>query len=157
MTNDTMVTVQGWLGNEPQQRQVAGTTVTNFRLACTPRRFHRGRQEWVNGATQWYGVSAWRALGEHCKRSLRRGDPVMVHGRLTQRSYDRDGVEVTVLEIEALGVGHDLTWGVSSFGRTGGIPRRDDQPEKSAEVIEADPWAVSGAQTTEVAEAVGAA
>ena len=85
--------------------------MTNFRLGCTPRRFHRGRQEWVNGPTQWYGVSAWRLLGEHCKRSLHVGDPVIVHGRLNQRSYDRDGVEVTVLEIEAVVVGHDLTRG----------------------------------------------
>ena len=160
MTNDTMVTVQGWIGNEPQQRQVAGTTVTNFRLGCTPRRFHRGRQEWFNGSTQWYGVSAWRVLGEHCKRSLHVGDPVIVHGRLNQRSYDRDGVEVTVLEIDAIVVGHDLTRGISSFSKTvGATPRRDDRPQEPAAVAspEQDPWAASAVGSSDVSEVVAGA
>jgi len=158
MSNDTMVTVQGWLGNEPQLREAAGTSVANFRLGSTPRRFHRGRQEWVDGPTQWYGVSAWRALGEHCKRSLHVGDPVVVHGRLNQRSYVRDGVEVTVLEIEALIVGHDLTRGVSSFSKTVGAVRRDDRPqEPAAPAVATDPWATTGVESGEVAEVAGAA
>ena len=158
MSNDTMVTVQGWLGNEPQLREAAGTSVANFRLGSTPRRFHRGRQEWVDGPTQWYGVSAWRALGEHCKRSLHVGDPVVVHGRLNQRSYVRDGVEVTVLEIEALIVGHDLTRGVSSFSKTVGAVRRDDRPqEPAAPAVAAAPWATTGVESGEVAEVAGAA
>ncbi len=158
MTNDTMVTVQGWMGNEPQLREVAGTSVANFRLGCTPRRFHRGRQEWVDGPTQWYGVSAWRALGEHCKRSLHVGDPVIVHGRLNQRSYVRDGVDVTVLEIEALVVGPDLSKGVCSFSKTVGTTRREDRPQEPVATEErpaADPWSVPGtsAATPEVAGA----
>lgn len=157
MTNDTMVTIQGWLGNEPQLRQVAGTCVANFRVGCTPRRFHRGRQEWVDGPTQWYGVSAWRVLGEHCKRSLRVGDAVVVHGRLTPRTYDRNGVETTVLEIDAVVVGHDLTKGVSSFSKTVGTARRDERPqEPEAATVVADPWAV-GEREPEAEEVAGAA
>ncbi len=161
MTNDTMVTVHGWLGNEPQLRQAGGTTVANFRLGSTPRRFHRGRQEWVNGPTQWYGVSAWRMLGEHCKRSLHVGDPVIVHGRLNQRSYDRDGVEVTVLEIDAVSVGHDLTRGISSFSKTvgaAGAPRRDDRSETPTDAgVVPDPWTSSAAGSDDVAEATAGA
>ncbi len=92
-------------------------------------------------------MSAWRALGEHCKRSLHVGDPVVVHGRLSQRSYDRDGVEVTVLEIEALAVGHDLTRGVSSFIKAVGAARRDDRPQEQASTTVpavVDPWAARG-------------
>lgn len=145
MTYDTMVTIQGWLGNDPQLREAGGASVANFRVGCTPRRYHRGRQEWVDGPTQWYGVSAWRALGEHCKRSLHLGDPVIVHGRLSQRRYLRDGVEVTVLEIEATAVGHDLTRGVSSFSKTVGTARRDERAPAptAAEQPETDPWTVS--------------
>ena len=160
MSNETMVTVQGWLGNDPQLRDVAGTSVANFRVGCTPRRFHRVRQEWVDGETQWYGVSAWRALGEHCKRSLHVGDPVIVHGRLNQRSYDRNGVEVTVLEIDAVVVGHDLTRGVSSFSKTVGSTRRDDRAQtepasQGAPTVE-DPWTVPGGPA-DTQQVVGAA
>lgn len=157
MTNDTMVTVQGWLGSEPQLRRAGEVSVANFRLGCTPRRFHRGRQEWADGPTQWYGVSAWRALGEHCKRSLHVGDPVIVHGRLNQRTYDRDGVEVTVLEIEAVAVGHDLTRGVSSFSKTVGATRRDDRRPDPASATVADPWAGQGEVGAQPAEVPGAA
>ncbi len=159
MTIDTMVTVQGWLGGEPQLRQAGAASVANFRVGCTPRRFHRGRQEWVDGPTQWYGVSAWRALGEHCKRSLHVGDPVVVHGRLTQRSYERDGVEVTVLEIEAFAVGHDLTRGVSTFIKTPGPVRRDDRSEERAATVPAgaDPWAAAAAESSDSVEVAGAA
>jgi single-strand DNA-binding protein len=153
MTNDTMVTVQGWLGNEPQLREVAGTSVANFRVGCTPRRFNRARQEWSDAPTQWYGVSAWRLLGEHCKRSLHVGDPVIVHGRLNQRSYVRDGVEVTVLEIDAVTVGHDLTRGTASFSKTVGSSR-SDRPQEStgASTTVDDPWAVPASGSSEVAE-----
>ena len=43
---------------------------------------------------------------------------MVVQGRLSQRSYiNKNNVEVTALEIEALLVGHDLSKGVSVFTR----------------------------------------
>ncbi|HYH34408.1 MAG TPA: single-stranded DNA-binding protein, partial [Nocardioides sp.] len=57
----------------------------------------------------------------HCAASLRRGDPVVVHGRLTQSTWvTTDGVEATSLEVEASFVGHDLTRGTSAFTRSAG-------------------------------------
>ena len=118
MSNDTMVTLQGHVGGDVTLRSAAGTLVAGFRVACTPRRFQRSTEEWVDGTTQWYSVSAWRTLGEHCHDSLRRGDPVIVHGRLQQRPYvNKSGVEVTALEIDAVLVGHDLTRGVTRFSK----------------------------------------
>lgn len=119
MINETVVTLQGWLGGDVQLRQAGDSLVANFRVACTPRRFNRRTGEWADGDTQWYSVSAWRALAENCERSLRRGDPVVIHGRLSARSYvNNAGVEVTSFEVEALFVGHDLAKGVSRFART---------------------------------------
>lgn len=119
MLNETMVTLQGYVGGDVQLRRAGESMVGNFRVACTPRRFHRRTGEWVDGDTQWYTVNAWRALGEHCDRSLRRGDPVVVHGRLNQRTYvNKNNVEVTSFEVEALVVGHDLNRGVSQFIKT---------------------------------------
>lgn len=126
MSNETMVTLQGWVGGDVTLRPVAGTVVAAFRVACTPRRFQRSTGEWVDGPTQWYAVNAWRALGQHCHDSLRRGDPVVVHGRLQQRSFvTKAGVEVTALEVDATVVGHDLNRGVTHFER--------DRPAKPAE------------------------
>ncbi len=117
--NESMVTFQGWLGGDVRTRSAGGATVAFFRVGCTPRRFNRSSQTWVNGTTQWYTVNAWRALGEHCAASLRRGDPVVVHGRLGHSTWvNSQGVEVTSLEVDATFVGHDLNRGRSEFTKT---------------------------------------
>ena len=116
--NETGITLQGWLGQDVTVHQVGGATLAKFRVASTPRRFRRSSGDWVDGPTQWFTVNAWRTLGEHCARSLRRGDPVMIQGRLNASTWvNRDNVEVTTYEIEASAVGHDLNRGVSSFAR----------------------------------------
>ena len=116
---DTFVTLHGWLGNDVQVRQAGEAQVATFRLACTPRRFQRSTGAWVDGHTQWYTVNAWRGLGANCRDSLRRGDPVVVHGRLDVRTWvSSAGVEMTSFEVEAISVGHDLTRGTSRFTKT---------------------------------------
>jgi len=116
MLNDTIITLQGRVGSQVALRTAGTTTVANFRLAATPRKRRWGTDEWVDGTTQWYTVNAWRLLGEHCAASLKTGDPVLVHGRLNAHTYvNKDGIEVTGFEIEALVVGHDLNRGRSSF------------------------------------------
>jgi single-strand DNA-binding protein len=161
MSNETIVTIQGWLGNEPVVRTASGHPVANFRVGTTPRRFHRGRQEWVDGQTQWYAVSAWRALAANCGYSLRKGDPVIVHGRLEHRTYvNSSGVEVVALEIEALSVGHDLARGVGNFRKSPAkqpatVPERDSVVDWSgtdrvAEEAAPDPFASVPPQAPDV-------
>ena len=116
--NESMVTFQGWLGADVRTRTAGGALVASFRVASTPRRYHRATQEWSDGPTQWYTVNAWRTLGDHCAASLRRGDPVVVHGRLNQSTWiNSEGVEVTSLEVDATFVGHDLNRGRTQFAR----------------------------------------
>ena len=135
MSNETMVTLQGNVGGEVLLRQAGESLVANFRVACTPRRLLRRTGEWVDGETQWYTVNAWRSLGESCQRSLHKGDPVLVHGRLTQRSYlNKDNVQVTALEVEAFVVGHDLGKGISVFSRRPSAAPREEQAPRE------DPW-----------------
>jgi single-strand DNA-binding protein len=127
--NETLVTLQGWLGNDVTVRQAGDTTVASFRVACTPRRYQRRTEEWVDAETQWYTVNAWRGLAENCDRSLRRGDPVVVHGRLNARTWvNKAGVEVTSFEVEAVLVGHDLARGTSQFTRTAGAGATGQPP-----------------------------
>lgn len=153
--SEAIVTIQGWIGADPVTYPAGDGSVTKFRVAHTPRRYRRSTGEWYDGETQWYSVSAWRQLGTHCQRSLHKGDPVVVQGRLGQRTYtNRDGIDVVTLELEALAVGHDLSLGISSFSRTVGAvvarePRPDDAvaaaPASEARVPDAPPsWSVPG-------------
>jgi len=130
---DSTITVRGWLGADVQLRSAAGVPVASFRLACTPRKFNRRTESWSDGLTQWYSVSAWRALADNCATSLRRGDPVVVHGRLEARTYvNANGVEVLSLEIDAVHVGHDLSRGTTVFTRAARAETEAPAPEAPA-------------------------
>lgn len=125
--NETLVTLQGWVGADVTTRQAGDSVVANFRVASTPRRYQKKTDEWVNGDTQWFSVNAWRSLAENCEKSLRRGDPVVVHGKLRAQTWTNSaGIEVTSFEVEASFVGHDLNKGTGQFTRTA---RAEAEPE----------------------------
>ena len=135
--NDPTVTFQGWLGGDVRLRSAAGVPVASFRVAATPRRFHRATSTWSDGPTQWFTVTAWRGLAEHCADSLRRGDPVVVHGRLSESTWvGSDNVERSTLEVEAAFVGHDLNRGRTQFTKTtreAATPREEQSATPAAE------------------------
>src|SRR3954453_19667717 len=116
--NETFVTLCGWLGGDVTLRRAGGVPVATFRVASTPRRYVRKTDTWEDGDTQWYSGNAWRRLGENCDRSLRRGGPVVVHGKLSAHVWtNKAGLEVTTFEVEAAFIGHDLNRGTSEFRR----------------------------------------
>ena len=119
--NELDVTVVGWVGNEPLYHQGEGGQVpfTRFRVASTPRVYDKARDVYVDGVTSWFTVKAFRNLAVHVAESLRRGDPVLVHGRLAMVEWvAADGNARTTAEITADSVGHDLARGSTRFKRT---------------------------------------
>ncbi|MGN0065641.1 MAG: single-stranded DNA-binding protein [Nocardioides sp.] len=112
--NDTTLTLTGWVGSDVTVQQAGGHAVATFRVGSTPRRFRDGA--WVSGNTTWFQVKAWRHVAEHVARSVHRGDPVIVQGRLTVELWEReDGVSVSRHVVVASAVGHDLAHGTSAF------------------------------------------
>jgi single-strand DNA-binding protein len=119
MMHDAQVYVTGYLAAEPRFKKVAGDiSTTRLRLAYTARRLNRETGEWADGATTFVNVQCWRQLAENVNMCLRKGEPVMVMGRLHVRRYeDKEGNPRSVVEIEATTVGHDLGRGVAQFAR----------------------------------------
>jgi single-strand DNA-binding protein len=113
--HDTLVTLQGNLGGDVRFHETAKGPVAHFRVGAQPSWLDRQTGEWVNGETTWYSVTAWRALARNCADSLLRGDPVVVHGRLTQREWSSNGTQGVDLEVQASFVGHDLNRGRTRF------------------------------------------
>jgi len=109
--HEPLITVVGNVGQAPVLRAVAGgTPVASFRVAATPRKQDKTTEEWNDGETLWFGVSAWRRLGEHCASSLKVGDRVVITGLLTLRTWKSDdGKEHPGLQLEATNVGLDLS------------------------------------------------
>ena len=118
--NETLVTVAGNVAAEPRIRvTAAGVRVASFRLASTERRYNKELQSWRDGDTVYYTVTCWRAMAENAFESVEKGQPVVVHGRLRVSSYEKDGLLRTAVEIEARSLGHDITWGRSTFVKAG--------------------------------------
>jgi len=118
--NETMVTVVGHVATDPALRVTAGgARVASFRLASTERRYDRGAGGWRDARTTFFTVTAWRNMAENVCGSVEKGQPVVVHGRLKDGSYDnKEGQHRTVFEIEAFAVGHDLRRGVARFTKS---------------------------------------
>ena len=131
--NDSLVTLQGYLGGDVRLHETGETPVAHFRVGSTPSWVDRRTGQWVDGTTVWYSVSAWRGLARNCADSLRRGDPVVVYGRLTTRTYvNNSGVEVSDLEVTAIHVGHDLNRGRSAFTKVQPQQQPTSRPEDVA-------------------------
>lgn len=123
--NEIVITVIGNVCSEVRYASTeGGVGVASFRVASTPRRFRPGGG-WTDGVTTYASVTCWRAMAEHVASSVSIGQPVIVHGRLTQRSWEKDGRNGQTLEIEAYGVGHDLRWGTSAFQKS---VRKEPEP-----------------------------
>jgi single-strand DNA-binding protein len=71
----------------------------------------------VDGETNWFTVSSFRALATNAAGSVVKGDRVVVSGRLRVRDWKNTDRSGTNVEIEADALGHDLSWGTSVYTR----------------------------------------
>ena len=119
MINDAHVFFAGYVATEPSYKVFgSGSTRIKLRVAYTARRRDRETGEWGDGPTSFLNVYCWRQLANHVAMCVRKGDPVLVHGRLQIRRFEhRDGTPGTAVEVEASALGHDLSRGVAQFSR----------------------------------------
>jgi single-strand DNA-binding protein len=113
-----IITVTGVVGTDPKHHVTnGGLAITSFRLASTRRVFDREKGTWEDGETNWYTVSAFRQLATNTSLSIRKGERVIIRGRLRLRAWETGERSGTAVEIEADSIGHDLAWCVSSYAK----------------------------------------
>lgn len=113
------ITLTGLVATDPRNIVTSeGLAITTFRLASTQRRFDKKESRWMDAETNWYTVTAFRQLALNAMASLRKGERVVVTGRLKIRSWDNGEKTGTNVDVEAEAVGHDLAWGTTAFNRT---------------------------------------
>ncbi|ASD22358.1 single-stranded DNA-binding protein [Cryobacterium sp. LW097] len=113
----------------------SGLAITSFRLACRQRRYDRVKNAWVDADTNWYTVSSFRQLAHNVERSVHKGEPVLVTGRLRIRDWENEDRTGTSVEVEADAVGHNLTWGTTALMRStapSAAEQRDADPAGGA-------------------------
>jgi len=140
------VTLFGNLVDDVRLRETPSSRVANFRIAMNDRWFDKRLERWAERTT-YINVSAWRQLAENLAASLHKGQPVVVFGRLRQREFERDGQRVTVYEVDADVVGHDLSRGSAVFARNARGPQTSDLSRASSageDAAPGDAWGVPG-------------
>lgn len=114
----TTIQVIGTIATEPKLiHPASGTPLCSFRLASDERRYDKDSQSWIDNGANWFGIVAFRSLAAHAHESFRKGDRVIVSGRLRMRSWEKEERRGVAVEIEADALGHDLRWGVSTFDK----------------------------------------
>ncbi|HEY3558949.1 MAG TPA: single-stranded DNA-binding protein [Kribbella sp.] len=124
---DTYLTVLGWIGSDPDFKEIRQTPQTTFRVGSTPRQFEKALNGYVDKPTTWYTVQCWRGLARNTFESVKVGQPVIVTGRLRTHEWtDDSGEQHSRVILEAFSVGHDLNRGTTKFAKN--APRADSNP-----------------------------
>ena len=144
----TSITVIGNIATEPDVRSLdSGATMARFRLASTDRKFNRATGAWEDDNTSFYNVTCFRMLGERVGSALKKGDPVIVVGKIQVKRWQKtDGSWDGCTDIEAFVVGPDLRRVGVTVNRqqrpsTPAEPTMPTEPSVPAQVHDVDPWA----------------
>lgn len=108
------VTVQGTVATAPVlTRQEGKKPYCRFRVAASYGQMVSG--SWVNYDTLWFTAKAWGDLAEHLAQSFKRGDPVILCGRLGEDHWMRSGQRLSSMVLHLHCAGHDLTRGEAHY------------------------------------------
>jgi single-strand DNA-binding protein len=131
---EVVVTVQGRIGSDVEFKSAenGGMGLAVFRLGSTARFYHRGENRWKDRPTTWFTVECWRTLAENAGKSLRKGQPVIVTGRLkTSEWTSGEGEAKSKTVLDAFTIGHDLARGTAVFTKNP-PQQQEDQGSGSA-------------------------
>jgi single-strand DNA-binding protein len=158
MAGETIITVVGNLTDDPELRFTpSGAAVANFTVASTPRNFDKQTNEWKDGDSLFLRCAVWRQAAENVAESLQRGNRVVVHGRLKQRSYEtKEGEKRTVFEMDVEEVGPSLKYATAKVTKTQRGGGGGFGGGGASSPAENDPWASAAPAPAQTPAAGGA-
>lgn len=130
------ITIDGRLVDDPELRfTTAGKAVCSMRVAASDSK-KDDTGNWQTTERIFINVTLWEAEGEAAAEHFRKGDSVLVSGRIYQREYEKnDGTKGYSLEVK-----------FPTIAKTLAVPRADRQQAASRQQTAAsDPWASVGA------------
>ena len=155
------VTVQGTVATAPVlTRQEGKKPYCRFRVAASYGQMVSG--SWVNYDTLWFTAKAWGDLAEHLAQSFKRGDPVILCGRLGEDHWMRSGQRVSSMVLHLHCAGHDLTRGEAHYTKVviihdkAGASGEAQLAAQRAGGAQTGPQAMSGPETMSAPEPASA-
>ena len=93
-------TFKARLGADPETATAAnGGLVTKMRVVTNRRRMVDG--DWQDTDTSWWQVTCFGRQAEAAAEQLRKGDLVLIQGKVKQREWEKDGIKRTTAEVTA--------------------------------------------------------
>jgi single-strand DNA-binding protein len=86
-----------------------GDTMAHFSVVANERKYEAETNTWVTVNKLFLKVRCFRRLAENAAATLAKGDPVLVTGPIHTRKYDHNGERRQELEMDAYGIGPDLS------------------------------------------------
>ncbi|MEE8600359.1 single-stranded DNA-binding protein [Euzebya tangerina] len=144
MTTPNTITVAGNLTADPDYRVTSGEIpLVRIRMAVSRRTYNKANDSWDDRHDGFFTVVCWREMARHASASLRKGDRVVVSGRLIHREYEvtpdgDDGPPQTrsVVEIEADEIGGSLRWSSWARMQTRAIDGTDHETASTGQAAE---------------------
>lgn len=133
---DMITTIQGNATRDPREtRHQDGSVTATVRVAVNGRYFDRTAGEFADRRTEYVTVFARRSLARNVLASVRKGEPLIVTGRIASSEWKReDGQSEFTMTLQAHAIGHDLSYGTGSYTRTARRQEEPDIDEDSGEV-----------------------
>lgn len=145
------ITLTGNLGADPELKfGASGIAILKARVVTSGRK--KTDTGWEDVDTTWWTVTAFRQLAENAAETLRKGDEVIIVGKVKQRQYDTpEGEKRSVTEVTADWIGPNLKKVSGSLNRV----QRAAAPgegraafEQAKQQLEDDPWAMPASEET---------
>lgn len=101
------VILVGHVGKDPEVQYVKeDVPVARFTLATSENYRNKNGEKVTN--TEWHNLVVWRGLAKVAEQYVKKGTQLYVEGKLTTRSYEKDGAtkyftEIVVNNFEMLG------------------------------------------------------
>lgn len=101
----------GNVGKDPEVKYLeSGVPVARFTLATSES--YKDKDGTRQSRTEWHNIVLWRGLAEVAEKYVRKGNPLFIEGKITNRSYEQNGVtkyftEIVGNEMKMLGSKND--------------------------------------------------
>lgn len=119
------VTLMGRIGKDPETKTFDNGSVTSFSLATSET--FKDKQGERQTKTEWHNVSFWGKQGEVVSKYFKKGDPILLEGKVSYREYEKDGQKKYITEI----IGQSFEFISNSNNGTKGTPAPVDVTDTS--------------------------
>jgi single-strand DNA-binding protein len=145
------VILVGNVGKDPVVQYIKeDLPVARFTLATSETHRDKNGEKVTN--TEWHNIVAWRSTAKVVEQYIKKGSQLYIEGKITNRSYDKDGVtryitEIVANTIQMLGRAETGASSGVSAGASGTVKKDSDIPpapeynepmEQSGEFNESD-------------------